>query len=88
MRPNRRCPNRQWLTRHGVLGSALLAWLALSAAPSATSPAASSLAEAGRPASTLSTKAIQNIHCDADCLGQLRQRLLELHRERAPIWLL
>ncbi|TFH85330.1 hypothetical protein EQG41_17965 [Billgrantia azerbaijanica] len=79
-------PYRRWIHRQGVIGSALLAWLALSAAPSTTSPAASSLALAERAAASPATPLGQAAHCDAECLGQLRERLLELHRHRAPVW--
>jgi len=81
-------PYRQWLHRQGVLGSALLAWLALSAAPATTSPEASGLDLGERAATRPAEPFGQTVNCDADCLSQLRERLLELHRQRAPVWLL
>lgn len=75
------CPYRRWIRRQAVVSSALLAWLALSAAPATTSPAASTAAP---PAASLG----QPTHCDTECLGEFRLRLIELHRQTAPVWLL
>jgi invasion protein IalB len=82
-------PISRWHHRQTVCWLALLAWLGLSAAPALTAIAIMPLAESEPPASDPSTgQQGWQIRCDAECLEQLREQLLEQHRRTAPIWML